>query len=679
MLGVFILFGSFLSATPASAESCDSATLTDVITLGLGPAYAQYRYSTSYDDVLTGQGTGTSTLYLPTAGVFPIKKSIYNLYSDTTYYYHLRVTNYFGTYPAPSRSNIKSFTTASCDPIPSVPDPINGGWSNWSAQNTQCGYSGIQTRTCTNPSPSNGGAYCYGPSTQSYTNTSCQVHNLNVNVNITADDTSIDFDDETRIRWDSDNADYCIPSGGTNDWDDEDINTSGSFHTGSLTSNKTFRITCYNGNDSANDSVTIRVDNDNNNDEPEVTTRNATSIGISNATLNGQVDGNGSSVRSWFEYGTNTNFEFSTSESSRGSGTTNYNKSISGLYANTTYYFRAVARNSQDTVYGNIFTFRTKTGSGSIVVNDQPTVVIYADQVSLPFNTATTIRWNTTNATFCVASGGSLGWAGTRNIGPGYFFTGLLTGTKTYTITCSNNFGSSTDSVTVGVRGQVTTTTTTPRPAPTSLVLINSSINHNQSIASAIDNTRPHPGDEINYTVNYQNIGTASITSLTLRIDLPHEVDYMFSSPNNPIISGNTLIFNLGTLRANGQDTVTVRTRVQDNTTTGINLNFPATLSYINPSGSPQSVNTNVSAQILDEQTSVDEDNNSTSLGASVFGTGFLPTNMFGWILLAILILLLMLIAKYLLFSFDQSSFRKQTITTIDHPLGKKTTTITKE
>jgi len=34
---------------------------------------------------------------------------------------------------------------------------VNGGWSDWSACNACCG-SVIQTKTCTNPSPADGGA-----------------------------------------------------------------------------------------------------------------------------------------------------------------------------------------------------------------------------------------------------------------------------------------------------------------------------------------------------------------------------------------------------------------------------------------------------------------------------------------------------------------------------------------
>ncbi len=47
-------------------------------------------------------------------------------------------------------------------------DPVDGGWSQWGACSaTMCGESGVQTRTCTNPAPANGGADCVGSPTQS--------------------------------------------------------------------------------------------------------------------------------------------------------------------------------------------------------------------------------------------------------------------------------------------------------------------------------------------------------------------------------------------------------------------------------------------------------------------------------------------------------------------------------
>ena len=217
--------------------------------------------------------------------------------------------------------------------------------------------------------------------------------------------------------------------------------------------------------------------------------------------------------------------------------------------------------------------------------------------------------------------------------------------------------------------------TATVRTIPTSLVLIASSVNRNQPIIPAIDNTRPHPGDEINYTVSYKNIGTGAITGLNLRIDLPYEMDYISSNPNNPTKFGNTLIFNLATLQANKEDSETIRALVRNNIPALTNLNFPATLSYIDPSGFPQSVNANVSAQVWSAPSNetIIAQPVAALLGANVFGADFFPTNLFGWLLLFILILILIFLTKYIL---DQSS-RNKTIVAANQPqpASKKTTT----
>jgi len=63
-------------------------------------------------------------------------------------------------------SNTQSCNTQAC------PQPVNGGWSSWSACSQPCG-GGIQTRTCTNPSPANGGADCVGSNTQTCNTQAC--------------------------------------------------------------------------------------------------------------------------------------------------------------------------------------------------------------------------------------------------------------------------------------------------------------------------------------------------------------------------------------------------------------------------------------------------------------------------------------------------------------------------
>jgi hypothetical protein len=56
------------------------------------------------------------------------------------------------------------------------PAPVNGGWSAWGSCSVTCG-AGTQTRTCTNPLPSNGGTTCSGSATQSCTESVCSCSN----------------------------------------------------------------------------------------------------------------------------------------------------------------------------------------------------------------------------------------------------------------------------------------------------------------------------------------------------------------------------------------------------------------------------------------------------------------------------------------------------------------------
>jgi len=462
----------------------------------------------------------------------------------------------------------------------------------------------------------------------------------NPTVNLTANPSSISSGESSIVTWSSANATSCTGTFGTNGWTGLKA-TSGSFHTGSLYGSTTFGITCTNNSGSASDSATVFVGTVVNN--PNVTTYAASNISTNSATLNGFVTGGNSSTNAWFQWGTSfSNLFNSTNQQYQGSGSSNFSAPIFGLSPNTTYYFRAAAQGNGGTVYGNTLSFTT---TNNFVVPPQPSVNITADSTNLAYNGATFIRWNSSNATTCIASGGSLGWSGAKSTGPASFYTGAMTGSRTFVITCTGIYGSATDSVTVTVRPRVIVIGTTPAPIPTqsSLLIVTSSVDRNQPILPTIDNTMPRPGDEINYTISYRNVGNASLTNLNLQIVLPAEVDYMFSTPSNPSVFGQTLMFNLGTLRANTEGQVTVRVRVRENIAPGTVLNFPATLTYTDANGQPQSVSANVTAEVFR-----DGESKGVFLGANVFGAGFLPGNLFGWLLLIILILLLVLLAKYL-------------------------------
>ena len=72
------------------------------------------------------------------------------------------------------------------------------------------------------------------------------------------------------------------------------------------------------------------TNNNDNGEEPDVSTRNATNVSTISATLNGRVDGNGSSTGAWFEYGRDRDLDDRTSERSVGSGTDDFSARVTG-------------------------------------------------------------------------------------------------------------------------------------------------------------------------------------------------------------------------------------------------------------------------------------------------------------------------------------------------------------
>lgn len=92
-----------------------------------------------------------------------------------------------------------------------------------------------------------------------------------------------------------------------------------------------------------------------------LTTNTPTNITSNSATLGGNVssDGNATVTERGVCYSTSTNPTTSNTKVVIGTGTGSFSNTITGLTANTTYYIRAYAINSQETAYGNEVNFKT--------------------------------------------------------------------------------------------------------------------------------------------------------------------------------------------------------------------------------------------------------------------------------------------------------------------------------
>ncbi len=325
---------------------------------------------------------------------------------------------------------------------------------------------------------------------------------------------------------------------------------------------------------------------------PTVVTLSATVTSQTSATLNGQVNPNGSNAQAWFEYGVSPSLlNFSTNVTNVGSGSsfTNFSQFVSNLQPGTIYYYRAVASNAFGTSQGQVLTFVTSgTGGGTA-----PTVVTrvaqFVSRNSALLNGDVNPNGGLTTAWFEYGATVSLGLRtvplpmGSGNgVQPlSAAVTGLLPNTTYYfRAVAQNQFGTSQGAIltfrtlngttgggggTVIVRPVATTTGT----ALTCITLV-PTLNVSELI----------PGREFTYTATYRNGCAFDLMNAVLKVVMPVETDFLSTSFPNYTQDGPTLTFTLGRIAQNVEVAVNIRGRVKDFAKEGDNLIFSAILTF---------------------------------------------------------------------------------------------------
>ena len=246
----------------------------------------------------------------------------------------------------------------------------------------------------------------------------------------------------------------------------------------------------------------------------------------------------------WFEYGQTTAYGQKTAEKAL-TQPGFYCITVSGLLPSTTYNYRAAAKNTAGTGYGENKTFTTVSGDG-------PTVGLKANgatgSVVIPYNTSATLTWSSSNADSCVASGG---WSGTKSLS-GSQSTGNLTSSKTYTITCEGPRGSVSDSVRVSVGSDVAYEFS-----------VNKTIRNLSRGTAYSDTVYAEPGEVLVVGMVVQ-AGSDLVSDVVVKDTLPGGLIYQGDlRVDNVLTSGNILTgLNLGTLAAGQKKTITFRADV---------------------------------------------------------------------------------------------------------------------
>ncbi|MBI3634478.1 MAG: hypothetical protein HY228_02560 [Candidatus Yonathbacteria bacterium] len=398
---------------------------------------------------------------------------------------------------------------------------------------------------------------------------------------------------------------------------------------------------------------------------PLVSTRNADTAGDF-AVLNGFVDPNGTTDTSrWFEWGGSQNFGNETQKLAQGYIASNYSATLTGLIPNTTYYYRAIARNSQGTVYGNAMSFSSGYSNnvltGGYSTAPSATTLLATELAGseaklngLVFTTAN----QPSNAWFEWGTNTNLGnKTQTFNVGSlpsvrhSDIISGLTVGTIYYYRVVAENpygkgYGTIMNFVAAGSASAPVDNTVViniPKDTTTKNTTIITTGGETKSLVSlTIDGGAEIivGGEQRGYRVTWKNESTQNLKDVVLRVVFPSSMPIV--SADKGIISkaDNALNIEVGVLAKGDTGEVFVTATADRGIVKGQLIVVTANMVYTNSAGAQG----DAVAYVIQHGEQIEK---SSVLGASLFGSGaFLPTTLFGWILLVLLLLVLVLLGN---------------------------------
>lgn len=401
-----------------------------------------------------------------------------------------------------------------------------------------------------------------------------------------------------------------------------------------------------------------------------VNTRNADTSGTF-AALNGYVDPNGSGdTVHWFEWGTNSSLGQTTPFVSQGSTASSFSATITGLYPNTTYYYRAVARNSTGTVPGPILSFTTtmqsnnNNNSGAVptLTTLLPTELTNSSAKlnGLVFTTSNQssnawFEWGTntnlTNRTSALVAG-TLPVVRVADT-----ITGLSSGqTYYYRIVAENNAGRAYGSTLSFVAGGIvpnndTTVDTTPVRVTRNITVVDHGTGTESLVTLTVDggDETIAVGEKRVYHVTWKNESAKSLHNVVLRVTFPQAMTVESATRGSFSSVDNAVVVDLKTLASAEKGETFIFATAGKDLKLGQLIVVTANMVYTSPAGTQGDAIAYVTHRAVAEGFT-------SGLGANIFGAGsFLPETLLGWMILIILILALVLLGNHVYGRFGKS------------------------
>lgn len=349
---------------------------------------------------------------------------------------------------------------------------------------------------------------------------------------------------------------------------------------------------------------------------PTVQTNAATNIFQNTATMNARVHPQGSNTTVWFEYGLSSG-SLSTITNSAYIGTmSDYAPTavtVSNLLPNTSYYFRAVARNNSGTSYGQTLSFissNSGSGGGGTLYGQPPTVstgfITLFSGGNIAFSGKVNPQNETATAWFEYGQTQNLGLATSREAVTARGFFGDFSSRATITTgapyyfraAAQNRYGTSYGETLTFTLPRSSGPSTPPPGSANPLPPATSTSSENEpgegsngeclTVTPSLEDPTLLPGAEYVYTVTYKNNCAGGIQSANLKIVLPLGVG--FGAANHPVLSqdGNTVSYDLGAIPGGFQSAIVTRGLVKSGLTASDTLLFKSDLSFVDAGGRTQ-------------------------------------------------------------------------------------------
>ena len=164
----------------------------------------------------------------------------------------------------------------------------------------------------------------------------------------------------------------------------------------------------------------------------------------------------------------------------------------------------------------------------------------------------------------------------------------------------------------------------------------------NSFIALTIDNHRsvvPN-GVQIPYDITWKNISGSTLTNLVLEVNFPKQMNIVDTTLGSIEPAKSSVVYSISSLAPNETGSLTVTGQVSS----GMVANDPVVAQAVMAFANPKS-NATDNAIAYDADTfSI---SNTSVLGASIFGLGFLPNSLIGWLILILILIAIIVLVRH--------------------------------